>query len=60
VKRKEKKKERKEEQREGCGLRPAGLLLGLGPRVRPSWAVPFFFSFFCSFFLFFSDFLFPL
>jgi hypothetical protein len=41
VKRKGKEKEGKAER--GCGLRPAGLLLGLGPRVRPSWAVPFFF-----------------
>jgi hypothetical protein len=47
-----KEKEKKAEQREGRGLRPAGLLLGLGPRVRPSWAVPFFFFFSNFFFLF--------
>jgi hypothetical protein len=37
------KEKNKAEQREGRGLRPVGLLLGLGPRVQPSWAVPFFF-----------------
>jgi hypothetical protein len=39
--------ERERGEREGgAGLRPAGLLLGLGPRVRPSWAGALLFSFF--------------